>query len=326
MARPDVELGPAGMRLSHYPLWLDAPRKQELAFVSHAHGDHIARHARVIATKPTLELMAHRLGKLPEPLAVPYRQAFELGPLTLELFPAGHVLGSAQLRATRDGRRVVYTGDLNVVPSLTAEQTEVAHCDTLVIEATFGHPRFAFPPRAEVLGLLRRFVEQALAEGGTPVVLGYALGKSQEAIAALGEAGLPLCAHASVHAVCNLYRAHGVKLPEVRLFRGEVQPGEVLFLPPNLRRSGALLKLTRPRTVMLTGWAMDPSAPQGRGADLRLPLSDHADFAGLVEYARATGARRVFTVHGFCRELAEALQAQGVEAQPLKSSTQLELF
>ena len=89
---------------------------------------------------------------------------------------------------------------------------------------------------------------------------------------------------------------------------------------------GALLKLARPRSVMLTGWAMDPSAPQGRGADLRLPLSDHADFAGLVEYARATGARRVFTVHGFCRELAEALQAQGVEAQALKSSTQLELF
>ena len=326
MARVDVELGPSGMRLSSYPLWLDAPKKQELAFVSHAHADHIARHARVIATKPTLALMASRLGKLPEPLSVPYRQPFELGPLTLELFSAGHVIGSAQLRVTRDGRRVVYTGDLNVHGSLTAEPVEVAECDVLVIEATFGHPRYVFPPRADVFGLLRRFVEKCFVNGQSPVVLGYALGKSQEAIRCLGEAGHALCANASVHEVCELYRENGVDLPPVRRFDGELREREVLFLPPNLRRSGALERVRQPRTVMLTGWALDGGLGKGRGADELLPLSDHADFPGLVDYALRTGAKKVFTVHGHCEHLAQALRARGLDARPLQASAQLELF
>lgn len=326
MVRHDVELCPSGMRVKNSPLWLDAHKKQELSFVSHAHADHIARHARVIATRPTIDLMAHRLGKLPEALPATYRRPFELGPLTLELFPAGHVLGSAQLRVTREGRRVVYTGDLNVHPSLTAEPAEVAECDVLVIEATFGHPRYVFPPREQVFGLLRRFVERCQASGQTPVVLAYALGKSQEAVKCLGDAGYALCAHPSIHAVCELYRAHGTPLPEVRSFRGEVRPGEVLFMPPNLRRSHALEKVPHARTVMLTGWAMDGIGPRGRGADELLPLSDHADFPGLVDYALKTGARRIFTVHGFCEELAQALRARGRDARPLREPVQMELL
>lgn len=326
MVRHDVELCPSGIRVRNSPLWLDAHKKQELSFVSHAHADHIARHQRVIATRPTIDLMAHRLGKLPEALPATYRRPFELGELTLELFPAGHVLGSAQLRVTREGRRVVYTGDLNVRPSLTAEPAEVAECEVLVIESTFGHPRYAFPPREEVFALLRRFVERCRASGQVPVVLAYALGKSQEAIQALGEAGYPLCAHPSIHAVCELYRAHRIALPPVRCYRGELREGEVLFMPPNLRRSHVLGKLPSARTVMLTGWAMDGFGPRGRGADELLPLSDHADFSGLVEYALATGARRIFTVHGFCDELAAALRAKGRDARPLREPAQLELL
>jgi len=326
MVRNEIHLAPGGMRLRHYPLWLDAPKKQELAFVSHAHADHIARHAKVIATAPTLALMVQRLGKLPEALPATYRQPFELGPLTLELFSAGHVLGSAQLRVTREGRRVVYTGDLNVQPGLTFEPAEVAECEVLVIEATFGHPRYVFPPRADVLELLRGFVERCFASGQTPVVLGYALGKSQEAARFLGDCGYALCAHERIHAVCELYRALGVALPPVRKFEGEVGEREVLLLPPNLRRSHALANVRSPRTVMLTGWALDGHHPGRPGAHALLPLSDHADFPGLVGYALATGARRIFTVHGFCEELATALRARGLDARPLSEPPQLELF
>lgn len=326
MVRQDVELCPSGMRLKHYPLWLDAHKKQELSFVSHAHGDHIARHRQVIATAPTIALMAHRLGKLPEALPATYRRPFALGPLTLELFPAGHVLGSAQLRVTREGRRVVYTGDLNMASALTAEPTEVAECEVLVIESTFGHPRYAFPPRAEVFGMLVRFVERCFASGQTPVVLGYSLGKAQEAVRCLGDAGIAMAAHASIHAVCGLYREHKIALPEVRLFKGEVREREVLLLPPNLRRSVALSKVPRPRTVMLTGWAMDGQRGDRPSADELIPLSDHADFAGLMQYALATGARRIFTVHGFCDELAQALREKGRDARPLRDPVQMELL
>jgi putative mRNA 3-end processing factor len=327
LTRRDIAMEREGLRVMHYPLWLDTTRKQSLGFVSHAHSDHIARHARVIATAPTLALMAHRLGRLERTQAVRYREPFQLGPLTLELFSAGHVLGSAQLRITFEGKRVVYTGDLNhLSDSLTAEPTEIAECDVLVIESTFGHPRYRFPPRTDVFAQLRSFVDRCFAEGSSPVVLGYALGKSQEAVQALGQAGYALCAHESVHAVCEVYREHGMALPPVRRFDGTVGAREVLIFPPNLRRSGQLNRVRRPRTAMLTGWALDEQRSRSFGVNEMIPLSDHADHPSLIKYALATGARQVFTVHGFCEELARSLRERGLDARPLAEGKQLELF
>src|SRR3954468_14170505 len=143
-----VEMRRGGLHLTNSVLGLDARRKSELSFVSHAHTDHIARHERVIATRPTLRFMEHRLGPLQSALPAPYRRPFELGPLNVELLPAGHVMGSAQIRVTRDdGHRVVYTGDISLEPSLTSEAAEIVECDTLVLESTFGHSRFRFPNR-----------------------------------------------------------------------------------------------------------------------------------------------------------------------------------
>lgn len=319
-----VELQRAGLKLSGSALFLDAHRKAELSFVSHAHSDHIARHDRVIATAPTLALMQARLGALKAPLPAPYRRAFELGRLLLELFPAGHVLGSAQVRVVReDGRRVVYTGDLNHRRARTAEPLEVAECDTLVMESTFGHPRYRFPPREEVLGDLERWARRQLEDGVVPVVLAYPLGKAQEAIAHLEASGLKVVAHPSVHAVCEVYRAHGVALAP-RCFDGRVEPGEVAVFPP-FGRSQALRRVQPRATAVLTGWAVDGAAAQRYRADVAFPLSDHADFDGLVEYALATGAEEVVTVHGFADELAEALRGRGLVARSVKRALQLEL-
>src|SRR5581483_7090017 len=113
-----VELRKGGLHVTGTPLWLDARRKSELSFVSHAHTDHIARHERVIATAATLRIMEHRLGPLASKLPAPYHRPFKLGDLDVELLPAGHVLGSAQIRIRRpDGHRVVYTGDIGLEPS-----------------------------------------------------------------------------------------------------------------------------------------------------------------------------------------------------------------
>jgi putative mRNA 3-end processing factor len=269
--------------------------------------------------------MTRRLGTLDEPLPVTYRRPFELGPLTIELFPAGHVLGSAQIRVTRDGKRVVYTGDLNGPGSLTAEPMEVAECDVLIIESTFGHPRYRFPSRQDGLEMVRGFVERCRAQGEIPVLLAYALGKAQEVVSYLGNAGFKLAVHATIHATCDVYRQNGIDLPEVRSFRGTLEEDEVLLLPPSGGRS-SLKKLSKPvRTAMLTGWALGGSGTS-RGADEMIPLSDHADFPTLVDYVLSTGAKRIFTVHGFCEELAEALRERGKDARPLLEPPQLELF
>ena len=151
MPRPPIELHRGELRITDSALHLDAKRRVECAFVSHAHGDHIGRHDRTIATAATLALMRHRLGepkrRKTEALPVGYRTPFGLGELTLELFSAGHVLGSAQLRVTRNEVAVGYTGDLCTEPTHAAEQADVMPCDVLVMESTFGHPRYVFPPR-----------------------------------------------------------------------------------------------------------------------------------------------------------------------------------
>src|SRR6218665_2444286 len=227
-----VELRRNGLQLAGTPLFLDATRKAPLSFVRPAHADHIGRHERTIATAATLRFMTHRLGKVHAPLPAPYGRPFDLGPLSLELLPAGHILGSAQLRVIReDGKRIVYTGDLNLVPSLTAEPAQVAECDLLVIESTFGHPRYAFPPREEVFGQVETWVRRHLERGAVPVLLGYSLGKSQEAMKYLSGRGFSLVAHASIHEVALLYGELGVPIERMRCFDGRVEPGEVLFFP-----------------------------------------------------------------------------------------------
>ena len=297
--------------------------------MSHAHGDHIARHDRTIATQATVALMRHRLGAMRqkgEALPVAYRKPFGLSDLTLELFPAGHVLGSAQLRVTRNGVALGYSGDLCLEPTLTAEEAAVVECDVLVLESTFGLPRYVFPPKHEVLLLIRRFVDDALSDGVTPVLLAYALGKAQEILKYLGEAGYRCRAHPIVHAVNRVYQAEGVTLPNVELLGREgPSQGDVVVVPPHLARTSPIQRIEHRRTAMLTGWAVD--GRRGfRGADAAFPLSDHADFPGLLRYARATGASRVLTVHGHARELATALCKEGIRAEPLVEREQLELL
>jgi putative mRNA 3-end processing factor len=329
MRRSPVELTRGEMKVSGSSLHLDARRRVECAFVSHAHGDHIGRHDRTIATPATLSLMRHRLGEAKkrktEALPAGFREPFGLGELTLELFPAGHVLGSAQLRVTRNGVALGYTGDLCTEPTHAAEAAEVMPCDALVLESTFGHPRYVFPPKAETLAAIRRFVDDAIGDGVTPVLLGYALGKAQEILKFLCEAGYRCAVHPVIHALDKVYEAHGVAFPNVRALPAEgPDRGEVVVAPPHLSRSPAMRGIGRRRTAVLTGWAVD-GARHFR-ADAAFPLSDHADFPSLVRYAKATGAARVFTVHGFADELAQALRQEGIRAEPLREERQLELL
>jgi putative mRNA 3-end processing factor len=330
MRRSPIELHGGQLRVAGTSLQLDAHKRSECAFISHAHGDHLARHDRAIATPATLALMRFRLGepkrRKTEALPATYRTPFGLGELTLELFPAGHVLGSAQLRVLRGEVALGYTGDFCLEPTHAAEPAEVVPCDFLVMESTFGHPRYAFPPKEEILAGVRKFVEDALSDAVTPVLLGYSLGKAQEIEKWLSDEGFKVRAHPSVHAINRIYEEHGIALPNVRLLGAEgAARDEVVVAPPHLSWSQSLRGVRARRTAVLTGWALD-GARRFRGVDAAFPLSDHADFPALLRYARETGASRVYTVHGFEEELAAALRKQGLRAEPLRETRQLELL
>lgn len=323
----EVILAAEGLRARSEALWLDARRKTPLSFVSHAHGDHIGRHEEALGTAVTLELMGLRLpGARTKARPLAFGEAVRVGGLEIEIFPAGHILGSAQIRITRRGHRTVYTGDLNTSASRTAEPVEVVPCDTLVIESTFGEPQYRFPPRAEVEEKMAAFAEITMLEGRVPVFLAYALGKAQEATKILCERGYRVRVHPDAWELCEIYEAHGVRFPGAAPLEGPPAAGEVVVSTPRGRGDPRLGPRVRVRTCFLSGWALTGGAPYRMRVDEALPLSDHADFEGLLSYAEATGASEVLTTHGSAAELARHLRARGIAARPLSPSPQLELF
>lgn len=311
----------AGIYLPEIDLWLDPTTRRERAVVSHAHSDHVRRHGHIIATPDTLHLIAHRYRRPVGGEAVPWGQRQEFSSFSLTLLPAGHVRGSAQVLIERRGQRLLYSGDLKLSPSRTAEPAEVPEADVLVVEATFGRPRYRFPPADEVTRDIVAFCRTVLATGGTPVLLAYALGKAQELMGRLADADLPLVVHPSVEAVCRLYEAMGVPLPPYRLLSSDLAPG-VVICPPHARREPLLAGLRAPRLAFVSGWAVDPSLRFRMGVDAAFCLSDHADYDELLEYVRRVGARRIYTVYGFAADLAADLRARGYDARPLPPPVQ----
>lgn len=325
----DIEYQPDGLHVPGTPLWLDARRPRELSFISHAHA-HAAPSARLVCTDATqrlLRLTRHGLdGTRALGLTAAYHQPFTLGALSLEMFPAGHVLGAAQLRVVRGGERLVYTGDLLLAPTGVGPTGEIAQCDALVLDATYGQPRFVFPPRAELLAAVDRFVDRALRDGATPVLLAASLGKAQELMRRFAGRGLTLRAHKESIANARVYKECGVDVPAVKVLRGKTPRGAVVVWPPNLARSPLLAALEKPRLCLLSGWALDPATRASSSVDAALPLSDHAGFDDLCRYAQECGASRVYTLHGHAVDLARELRARGLDARPLQPASQLELF
>jgi len=306
-----------GLCLPELDLWLDAAEPRAACVITHAHSDHIAPHRRVIATPETARLFRHRLGEA-ETEELPYGERRDYGRYALTLYPAGHCLGSAQVLVEADGERLLYTGDFKLRENVVAASARIIACDTLVMEATFGEPRYRFPPQEEVVARLYQAVDQALAQGRVPVVLAYALGKGQEALELLLRRGYRVMLHGAVWNIAQIYRELGVRFSGqfFRYERGALD-GHVLIAPPSCRRMPMIANIPHRYVIMLTGWALHRSAPYiYRGVDLLLPLSDHADFDELLRVATESGARRILTTHGEA-SFARHLRALGFDARHL---------
>lgn len=307
-------------------MWLDARRPRALAFVSHAHTDHIGRHAAVIATAPTAALLSHRLRLRDGRVTVRgFFEPFSMGGAEMELVPAGHVLGSAQLLVRRDGRTLAYTGDFKLRPGRTHERAVVPRADTIVMECTYGRPHYRFPARADVEAELTARCADALTRGMTPVVYAYSLGKAQEVVAVLTAAGLPVMVHGAIADVCDIYARHGVELGGYERYARGTHAGKVLVVPNEARRKSMIRAIFPRYDLAVTGWAVDSGTRHRMGVDAALPLSDHADFPELLEYVERSGAAKVWCLHGF-RDFVQHLRRVGVDASWLAPNAQLELF
>jgi Cft2 family RNA processing exonuclease len=315
----------AGLFLTHAQLAVDVRRRQPRCFVSHAHSDHIARHELTLATAATACLVRHRLGPRHRVLEMSYRRPIEFGGLRLTAYPAGHCLGSAMLLAEFGNRSLLYTGDFKLEAPLTADPAELPQADILIMESTFGRPRYRLPPRKEVIARLLELVDAALADGKTPVIHAYPLGKSQEVTRILTAHGVPVLQHPEVYAISRLYEQCGVELGEFGLARGQPAARHAVVTLPRSARDYRLPGLGRTSSIAVTGWAMDHGAEYRLGVDHALPLSDHADFGQLIEAVRQVAPREIYCTHGPL-EFVEHLCDLGFNAHPLDRPRQQRLF
>jgi len=150
--------------------------------------------------------------------ALAFEERYRIGVTTIELLPAGHILGSAQICIEVQGLRVIYTGDVKLSASFTAERVKIRPCDVLIIESTYGEPSYVFPKREEVAEDLLRFVRGCFARRVTPVILAYTIGKAQEAVKVLGDAGITCRLEKSIFDATEIYRELGVDLINYRPF------------------------------------------------------------------------------------------------------------
>jgi Cft2 family RNA processing exonuclease len=308
-----------GLYLPAAGLHLDARSAPGPVFVSHAHSDHCTNASRILCTPETAALHDARRGRR-EARLLRFGEPARIGDAEVTLRSAGHTLGAAMIVAAGADGVAAYTGDYKLRGNPFTPPAEIPRCDALVMECTFGEPRYVFPPDEELVAGLVRFCEEALADGATPVVLAYALGKGQEALHHLTRHGFDVMLHGAIANVCALHErlGHGFPGPGAwtRYRRGEIG-SRVLLTTPGTRRTPMVQKLPRKRIVYLTGWALHPGARNiYRGCDLVLPLSDHADFPALVRTARESGASRVYTTHG-PPSFAAHLRSLGIDAEHL---------
>jgi putative mRNA 3-end processing factor len=321
----------SGVRVRDSVLACDATAGSDLIFLSHAgalEGHAAGRLPRgrggrrkILTTESTLALAGAAGARLRQyALVAAYGRPFNLGGMRLELFPSGAGEGASSLLCERDGQRLVYSGPVGVV----APAVRVA--DALCLDGTFGSSRFVFPSPEDALASLSQLVRDHLAAGHAPVVLAHPRGPLLAVANALDRAGIPLRAHRSAMAAAALCRALGSPVPALARFAGTLARGEALLWPSEARDAPILNRIDAPIFLLASGAAADPDAVARMRVDAAIALSTMSDFAGLLRYVDATGAREVAVVHSRDGELCHALRLRGIDAYPVGPPEQISLF
>lgn len=315
-----------GVHLPQIGWWLDAQKAQPRSFISHAHSDHIGPHREIVATRATASLVRLRMSGRRHETILEYGQPWgaEFG-CEFTLHPAGHIFGSAMLRAVTDQGSLLYTGDFKLRPSLAAETCAPVRADVLIMETTFGLPRYVFPPQEKIEADLVEFCRTALADKVTPVLYGYSLGKTQELVQIVGRAGLPVMIHPHGYRLTQRYAELGLKLPPFAPLDVHHYAGHVIIAPPGSDGDQLVNWIHPKRTAVATGWALDGGAKYQYGCDAAFPLSDHADYPDLLKFVELVQPKVVYTLHGFAKEFAATLRTRGLEAWAIGQANQMEL-
>ncbi len=302
---------------------IDPHRPVQRAILTHAHADHArAGSAAYWSAQSGMAILRKRLGGEAPLHGVPYGRTLRFGNTRVSLHPAGHILGSSQVRVERDGEVWVVSGDYKRAPDPTCSPFEVVPCHTLVTEATFALPIYRWPPAEEVARSVLQWWRANAECGRTSVLFCYALGKAQRLLAELGRlTRQPVFLHGAIAPLVALYREAGVELPPTQRVseapRGHRFAGELVLAPPSAAGSPWMKRFRPASLAFASGWMRVRGQRRRRAFDRGFVLSDHADWPALLRTIEECGAQRVLVTHGRGDTLVRYLRERGVDAAPL---------
>jgi putative mRNA 3-end processing factor len=315
-----VILSPQGLYCPQGDFHIDPWRPVARAVITHAHADHARTgHGSYLASLEGEQVLRARLGDITLQ-TLGWSETLTITGVKISLHPAGHVLGSAQVRLEHAGRVWVVSGDYKTEPDRSCTAFESVRCDTFITESTFGLPIYRWSPAELIIAQILQWWQGNAAERRASVLFCYSLGKAQRILAALGALGTSLpgdiVCHSAVETLNRAYRASGIVLPPTR--SGELDRSNLgsalLVAPPAVEGSAWLRAAGDAATAFASGWMRVRGARRRRAVERGFVLSDHADWPGLQHAIRASGASRVIVTHGQQAPMVRWLNEQGLQA------------
>ena len=319
-----LQLTERGLYCAAGDFYLDPWQGVDRAVITHAHADHARWGSHNYLTARTGEhVLRLRLDPAATIQTVEYGEPVTIGGVRVSLHPAGHILGSAQVRLEAHGEVWVVSGDYKLEADPTCTPFEPIRCHTFVTESTFGLPIYRWQKSAAVFDEVNAWWRANREAGKASILFGYALGKSQRLLAGLDPAIGPIYTHGAVERLNAAYRVTGISLPDTTYAaeapKGTDWSGAVILAPPSAQATPWTRKFGSSATAVASGWMQIRGVRRRKAIDRGFVLSDHADWPGLLDAIRSTGATRVWVTHGYTAILVRYLRELGLDAQVVQT-------
>jgi len=328
MRKPLLEFTDKGIYCNEAKVYLDPWKPVDKAIISHGHADHSRYgHQQYITHHYNVPIIAHRLGDI-NVMGKEWGETFIINNVKFSLHPAGHIIGSSQIRVEHKGEVWVFTGDYKTEDDGISTPYEVVKCNTFITECTFGLPAFKWIPQKEVFHNINQWWAENQKEGKTSVLFGYSLGKAQRLLKYLNPEIGKIYTHGAIENMTKVLRPL-VDFPETTLITRETKKeallGNMVLAPPSAHGSTWIRKMVPYVTASASGWMTFRGARRRRAVDKGFVLSDHCDWQGLLESIKATGAEKVICTHGYTEIFSRYLREIGYDARTEETQYEGEL-
>jgi putative mRNA 3-end processing factor len=321
---PLLQLTGNGLYCAAGDFYVDPWQPVAYAVVTHAHADHARRGSEhYLAARSGEHVLRRRLGTPVAIETVSYGEVRNRNGVQISLHPAGHILGSGQVRIEYQGEVWVVSGDYKLEPDPTCTPFESIRCHTFVTESTFGLPIYRWPAQTAIFADINAWWRANQEAGKASLLFGYALGKAQRLLAGVDSSLGPIYTHGAVENLNEAYRQSGVQLPVTSPVKeaaaGTDWSRALVVAPPSAHGTPWTRKFGSLSTAFASGWMRIRGTRRRRAVDRGFVLSDHADWPGLIQAIRASGAERIWVTHGYVAVMVRWLQEQGFDAAGLQT-------